>query len=59
MKFLSTRNADLKISGRQAIVKGISDDGGLFVPEYFPVFDIGEIWIFHTQRWLRKSFLFI
>lgn len=29
MKFLSTRNADLKISGRQAIVKGISDDGGL------------------------------
>ena len=42
MKFLSTRNADLRISGRQAIVKGISDDGGLFVPEYFPVFDIGE-----------------
>ena len=42
MKFLSTRNADLKISGRQAIVKGISDDGGLFVPEYFPEFDIGK-----------------
>lgn len=42
MKFLSTRNANLRISGRQAIVKGISDDGGLFVPEYFPVFDIGE-----------------
>lgn len=42
MKFLSTRNADLRISGRQAIVKGISDDGGLFVPEYFPKFDIGE-----------------
>lgn len=42
MNFLSTRNADLRISGRQAIVKGIADDGGLFVPEYFPVFDIGE-----------------
>lgn len=42
MKFLSTRNANLRISGRQAIVKGIADDGGLFVPEYFPVFDIGE-----------------
>lgn len=42
MKFLSTRNAQLRISGREAIVKGISDDGGLFVPEYFPKFDIKE-----------------
>lgn len=40
MKFLSTRNSNLKISGREAIVKGISDDGGLFVPESFPHFDI-------------------
>lgn len=40
MKFLSTRNSNLKISGREAIVKGISDDGGLFVPESFPSFDI-------------------
>lgn len=40
MKFLSTRNSSLKISGREAIVKGISDDGGLFVPESFPSFDI-------------------
>ena len=42
MKFLSTRNANLKISGREAIVKGISEDGGLFVPESFPHFDIME-----------------
>lgn len=42
MKFLSTRNSNLKISAREAIVKGISDDGGLFVPEYFPKFDISE-----------------
>lgn len=42
MKFLSTRDSKLRISARQAIVKGISDDGGLFVPEYFPKFDIGE-----------------
>lgn len=40
MKFLSTRNSNLKISGREAIVKGISEDGGLFVPESFPNFDI-------------------
>ncbi|MBS6610755.1 MAG: threonine synthase [Peptoniphilus harei] len=40
MKFLSTRNSNLKISGLEAIVKGISDDGGLFVPESFPSFNI-------------------
>lgn len=42
MKFLSTRNSNLKISGREAIVKGISEDGGLFVPESFPAFNIME-----------------
>lgn len=42
MKFLSTRNSNLKISGREAIVKGISEDGGLFVPESFPSLDIME-----------------
>ena len=42
MKFLSTRNSNLKISGREAIVRGISEDGGLFVPESFPSFDIME-----------------
>ncbi len=42
MKFLSTRNSNLKISAREAIVKGISDDGGLFVPESFPKFDISK-----------------
>lgn len=42
MKFLSTRNSNLIISGREAIVKGISEDGGLFVPEFFPSFDIME-----------------
>ncbi len=37
MDFISTRNASLKISGCTAIVKGISDDGGLFVPSSFPI----------------------
>lgn len=37
MDFISTRNASLKVSGCTAIVKGISDDGGLFVPSSFPV----------------------
>ena len=40
MKFLSTRNSNLKISSRDAIINGISEDGGLYVPESFPSFNI-------------------
>lgn len=40
MKFLSTRNSNLKISSREAIINGISEDGGLFIPESFPSFNI-------------------
>lgn len=35
MKFISTRGGE-KVTGAQAIVKGLSDNGGLFVPETFP-----------------------
>lgn len=40
MKFLSTRNSNLKISSREAIINGIAEDGGLFIPKSFPTFDI-------------------
>lgn len=36
MDFLSTRNKDIKLSGSEAIIRGIAPDGGLFVPETFP-----------------------
>ena len=36
MKYKSTRNKDIEISSADAIIKGISEDGGLFVPSYFP-----------------------
>lgn len=35
MNFLSTRGTQ-KVTGAQAIVRGLADDGGLFVPESFP-----------------------
>lgn len=40
MEFKSTRNSDLRFSASEVIIKGISDDGGLFVPLAFP--DIRE-----------------
>lgn len=37
MNYLSTRNKQLSVTASQAILKGLSDDGGLFVPESVPV----------------------
>ncbi len=36
MEYQSTRAPFVKLSASQVIVKGISDEGGLFVPETFP-----------------------
>lgn len=36
MKYLSTRGNEEKISASKAIIKGLSDDGGLYVPTNFP-----------------------
>ncbi len=36
MKYFSTRDTNLKISAAEAIVKGLSPDGGLFCPESIP-----------------------
>ena len=36
MKFVSTRNNQVSVSGPEAVVKGLSEEGGLFVPAFFP-----------------------
>lgn len=36
MNYISTRNKQATVSASQAIVQGISKDGGLFVPSFFP-----------------------
>ncbi len=36
MKYLSTRNSKIRVEASEAILKGLSDDGGLFVPEEMP-----------------------
>ena len=36
MKFISTRGKSIANSASEAVVKGIAEDGGLFVPEFFP-----------------------
>jgi threonine synthase len=39
MRYFSTRDNNISLSSSQAIIKGISDDGGLFVPEEIPIIE--------------------
>ena len=36
MQYMSTRNAELRVKSAAAIKKGLSEEGGLFVPEVIP-----------------------
>ena len=38
--YKSTRGTGEKITACQAILKGLSDDGGLFVPDNIPKLDV-------------------
>ena len=38
--YSSTRNGEEKVSASKAILKGLADDGGLFVPESIPKLDV-------------------
>ena len=40
LMYSSTRNSDKKITASQAILKGLADDGGLFVPDSIPALDV-------------------
>lgn len=39
MKFYSTNNINNQVSFREAVIKGLPDDNGLFMPESIPVLD--------------------
>ena len=39
IKYKSTRGKEAGVNASEAILKGLADDGGLFMPEKFPKFD--------------------
>lgn len=43
MFYNSTRNSTVKVNSAEAITQGISEDGGLFVPESIPALSLDEI----------------
>ena len=52
IEFKSTRGENIFVTASQAIVKGIADDGGLFIPTVIPQidFDLNDItnWSYQT-----------
>ncbi len=40
MLYVSTRNAEEKVTASQAVLKGLAENGGLFVPEQIPTLDV-------------------
>lgn len=52
MHYMSTRNTDLKLKSAEAIKKGLSDDGGLFVPSEIPQLKESEI-----SKLVNKSYI--
>lgn len=55
MEFYSTRNKKNKVSGAEAICRGISAEGGLFVPAEFPQISEREIRSFCGQAYEKTA----
>ena len=55
MKYISTRNASRAVTGSEAILMGISPEGGLFVPETFPQVSLAEIEAMGEMTYAERS----
>ena len=55
MKFISTRDSKVNVKGSEAIVKGLSNEGGLFVPESFPTVTASDIDAFTSMEYAERA----
>ena len=55
MKFISTRDSKVNVKGSEAIVKGLSNEGGLFVPESFPAVTSSDIDAFTSMEYAERA----
>lgn len=59
MFYNSTRNSSVKVSSAEAITQGISEEGGLFVPESIPNLTLDEIKAVGEMKYAdRAAFVF-
>lgn len=55
MKYISTRNSATTVNGPEAITKGISKDGGLFVPFDFPILSQSDFEKMSDMAYFERS----
>jgi len=55
MEFCSTRNRDLRVTSARAILQGLSEDGGLFVPVEIPRFTTEQITAMALQDYVEVA----
>ena len=56
MNYRSTRNSSLKVSSAHAIAKGLSDEGGLYIPESLPSLSKDEILAMCDMSYADRAF---
>ncbi len=56
MKYISTRGAAPELTFKQALITGLADDGGLYVPATWPTFTKGEISSFRGKPYVDVAF---
>ncbi len=59
MQYQSTRNKNISISSAEAIKRGISQEGGLFVPESVPGISVEEIQKLTTLKYIDRAKLIL
>ncbi len=63
MRYVSTRNSGLRVSAAEAIVMGLSRDGGLYLPESVPALTPADLQALaqmdypHRAAWVMKQYL--
>ena len=55
MDYISTRSSDIKVKSCTAIKQGISEEGGLFVPEEIPYIDLKDIKKLVSMKYTERA----
>lgn len=59
MHYHSTRNKGISVSSAEAIKKGLSNEGGLFVPDNFPSIDIEDIELLTDKSYNERAYFIL